>query len=60
LARDGYEQTNDCPSQLPLHGSCQVQVTFTPTANGPVTGFLVIPSSDIQGPNTITLTGSGK
>jgi phospholipase C len=59
LARDGYEQKNDCPQQLPLHESCQVQVTFTPTAKGPVTGFLVIPSSDIQGPNTITLTGSG-
>jgi len=31
-------QTNNCPSQLAPHGTCTVQITFSPTMLGPVQG----------------------
>lgn len=55
-----FAQTNNCPAQLPLNGSCQVTVTFKPTAQGTVKEFLTIPSSDIGGPNMVALNGAGK
>jgi phospholipase C len=55
-----FAQTNDCPAQLPLNGSCQVMVTFNPATAGAVTRYLDIPSSDVSGPNRILLTGTGQ
>jgi hypothetical protein len=36
----GFAQTNNCGSSLPADGSCQISVTFTPTASGNQTGTL--------------------
>ena len=51
---------NNCASPLPLNGSCQVTVTFSPTAAGTATGQLTIPSSDVEGPDLVRLNGLGK
>jgi FG-GAP-like repeat len=65
-----FAQTNNCGSSLPPNGSCQIQVTFTPSFAGSenaeldVTylraGTLKMPLSGIgiQGVNTVSLTPS--
>jgi hypothetical protein len=30
-----FSETNNCPSSLPVNGSCKIQVSFQPTAKGP-------------------------
>jgi len=35
-----FAQTNNCPNSLPVGNSCTVQVTFSPTAAGAVTGAI--------------------
>src|SRR5271155_5992135 len=52
-----FVQTNNCPAELPLYGSCSVMVTFKPSAAGPRTGLLVITSgTDIF---YVSLSGTG-
>jgi len=41
-ASGGFAQTNNCPAMLPAGSSCQVAVTFTPSATGTVTGALTV------------------
>jgi FG-GAP-like repeat/Abnormal spindle-like microcephaly-assoc'd, ASPM-SPD-2-Hydin len=54
-----FSQTNNCPSSLPVGGSCQIQVTFTPTAPGLANGKLSV-SDDAKGsPQTTSLSGTG-
>jgi hypothetical protein len=55
-----FAQTNNCPPQLPYGGTCQIQVTFSPTVSGAASDFLRIPSTDAGGPNTISLLGTGQ
>lgn len=52
-----FVQTNNCPAELPLYGSCRVMVTFKPSAAGLRTGLLVITS----GANLfyVSLSGTG-
>src|SRR5437588_132070 len=59
-----YSQQNNCgmgpfPTTLNAGGSCQVFVTFTPTASGTRTGSVTISTSDAGSPRTVLLTGSG-
>ena len=54
-----FSQQNNCPASLPVNGSCQIQVTFTPTMAGSRTAS---PSVSYQGhgsPQTISLGGVG-
>ena len=54
-----FSQTNNCPSILPVSGSCGIQVTFTPTDPGLVNGTLSV-TDDAQGsPQKVTLSGTG-
>lgn len=54
-----YAQTNNCPSSLGIGSSCQVQVTFTPTAGGARNGMLSITDNAPGSPHTVSLSGSG-
>lgn len=55
-----YSQVNDCPATLLPLQSCQVTVTFAPSADGVSTDELVVASSDVDEPTaTATLTGAG-
>jgi len=55
-----YTETDNCGAVLTAGETCTVNVTFTPKAVGPRNGVLTINDGDANGPQVITLTGSGK
>jgi 6-phosphogluconolactonase (cycloisomerase 2 family) len=54
-----FAQTNDCGSVLPFGASCNIQVTFTPTAGGVRSATLGISDNAPGSPQTVTLGGTG-
>jgi hypothetical protein len=57
-----FGQTNNCGTSVAASGSCTINVTFTPTATGPLTGTLTITdnSNGVAGSTqTVNLTGTG-
>ncbi len=54
-----FAQTNNCGTVPPSGGSCAIQVTFTPTAVGTLTGTVTITDSSPGSPHTAQLTGLG-
>ncbi len=55
----GYALSNGCTGTLPPGTSCQIGVTFTPTATGAKTGTVTITDSAKPGPQKVTLSGTG-
>jgi Beta-propeller repeat/Abnormal spindle-like microcephaly-assoc'd, ASPM-SPD-2-Hydin len=55
-----YAQTNTCGASLAASASCQIQITFTPTAAGNRTGALTIADDAFNSPQTLALTGTGE
>ena len=56
-ANFGY--TTTCGAGIGSGGRCTVNVTFTPTAVGPVTGQLTVTDNDPSSPQVTNLTGIG-
>lgn len=54
-----FAQTNTCGTSLAAGSTCEVIVTFSPTAPGTVTGSLTIEDGDPTSPQTVVLTGVG-
>jgi hypothetical protein len=56
----GFAQTNDCPvgGNLAPKSSCTINVTFTPTAQGTVSGTLSITDDGPGSPQSVALTGT--
>jgi len=54
-----FAETNTCPASLAAGATCDVSVTFTPTAKGTRKGFLVINDSDPASPQAVALSGTG-
>jgi hypothetical protein len=54
-----FSETNNCGTSLRAFGTCQLQVTFTPTAGGSRSGTVTITDNASNGPQTISLTGTG-
>ena len=54
-----FTQTNDCGSSLAAGSSCTVNITFTPTVTGSLTGTLVITDSAPGSPEIVSLSGTG-
>lgn len=55
-----FSQTNDCGSSLAAGGgSCTINVKFSPTSTGSLTGTLTINDSAAGSPQTVQLTGTG-
>jgi hypothetical protein len=54
-----YQQTNNCPAQLPTGSSCAINVTFSPTVAGTRNGMLSVSDNAASSPQTEPLTGSG-
>jgi uncharacterized repeat protein (TIGR01451 family) len=54
-----FGQTNNCGSTVNAGAFCVIQVTFTPSSSGLITGTLTINSSAAGSPHIITLTGTG-
>jgi hypothetical protein len=54
-----YGQTNDCGASLPPSGSCTITITFTPTAIGTRTGFVLVTDDARNSPQNVSLSGIG-
>ncbi len=61
-ASANFGETNNCGGSVATSGSCTINVTFSPTATGPLTGTLTITdnSNGVAGSTqTVSLTGTG-
>jgi hypothetical protein len=58
-ASGDFSQTTSCASSVAPEASCQINVTFKPTAAGARTGTLTIVDNAPGSPQTISLTGTG-
>ncbi len=54
-----YAVTNLCTAPLKAGRSCDVEVVFTPSANGPRNGALTITDNGTVSPVVVTLSGEG-
>ncbi len=54
-----YSQTNNCPTSLLAAANCTINVTFTPTKGGTLTGSLSVIDNAPNSPQTVALTGTG-
>jgi len=54
-----FSETNNCPSSLPVSGSCKIEVSFQPTAKGPASGKLSVTDDATGSPQTVALSGTG-
>jgi FG-GAP-like repeat/Abnormal spindle-like microcephaly-assoc'd, ASPM-SPD-2-Hydin len=55
-----FAETNNCGASVAAGGTCQISVTFTPTASGSRPGMLTIADSASGSPQVVTLTGTGQ
>ncbi len=55
-----FAETNSCPKTLDTGKNCAINVTFTPTAKGALSGTLSIKDSALSSIQKVTLTGTGK
>jgi len=54
-----FNQTNNCGSSLAVGASCNINVTFTPTAVGSRSGSVSVSDSAANSPQTAALSGTG-
>jgi hypothetical protein len=54
-----FAESNTCGSSVGAGLSCQISITFNPTASGAATGTLTITDSAPDSPQTVSLTGNG-
>jgi hypothetical protein len=55
-----FAETNNCGGSLAASGSCNLNVTFTPTASGTRPGTLTINDTGAGNPHTVALSGMGQ
>ena len=58
-ASGDFAQTNTCGSSLVAGATCNIAVTFTPTATGTRNGILTITDNATGSPQVVALSGSG-
>jgi hypothetical protein len=54
-----FSETNNCPESLTEGQSCDIQVSFTPTAKGSASGKLSVTDNATDGLQTVALSGTG-
>ena len=54
-----FEQSNNCPAQIPIGESCTVGVAFDPTSTGSKTAVLRITAGGGAAARSVTLSGTG-
>jgi len=52
-------QSNGCANSLAAGANCTLNVTFTPTATGVLTGALTVTDNAANSPQVVSLTGNG-
>jgi hypothetical protein len=58
-ATANFGETNTCDSSLASCASCPINVTFTPSASGSLTGTLSVTDNAVGSPQTLPLSGTG-
>ena len=58
-ASGDFTQTNNCSSSLAAKGSCTVNVTFSPSILGAITGALTFTDGATTSPQLVKMTGTG-
>jgi hypothetical protein len=58
-ASTNFGQTNMCNSSLASGASCTVNVTFSPSQTGDLTGTLSVADNAADSPQTVSLSGNG-
>ncbi|MNR71349.1 IPT/TIG domain protein [compost metagenome] len=59
VGNDSFGVSGSCPALLAVGGSCDLTVTFTPSAAGSRVGVLRLNTARSEGPIDIALSGSG-
>jgi phospholipase C len=59
VAEGDFSQVNNCGTGLAPGGSCTIDVTFTPTAEGPRNGSVTITDNAADSPQSAGLSGNG-
>jgi hypothetical protein len=59
VASGDFAQTNTCGSTVAAGASCTINVTFTPTAAGTLTGTVTVSSDAPDSPHVVSLSGTG-
>jgi hypothetical protein len=59
-ATGDFAETNTCGSSVAAGANCAISVTFTPVANGSLTGTLSINDDAAGSPQTVALKGTGQ
>jgi hypothetical protein len=54
-----FSETNNCGKSLPAHGSCQIQVTFSPQSTGDRSASLNVAYQGLVSPLAVPLHGIG-
>jgi hypothetical protein len=58
-ATTNFGETDDCGSMIAVGASCNIDVTFEPTAAGNLSGTLTIRDNATGSPQVVLLTGTG-
>jgi hypothetical protein len=58
-ASTNFAQTNTCNSTLASGANCTIEVTFSPSQTGNLTGTLSVTDSATGSPHTVALSGTG-
>lgn len=58
LTGNDFSETNNCPGTLQPTKFCTLNVAFSPTAAGPLTGSITVTDSDVTSPQVVNLTGT--
>ena len=54
-----FAQTDNCGSSVPASGNCTINVTFTPTLDGPRSAMISVTDDATGSPQSVSLTGTG-
>jgi PASTA domain len=54
-----FSQTNNCPAQVPVGGSCSASVQFKPTSNGLKSAILKVTTGGGGSATSVALSGTG-
>jgi hypothetical protein len=55
-----FAQKNTCGTSLAAHATCNISVTFKPTARGTRNGKVTLHDNATNNPQIVNLTGTGK
>jgi hypothetical protein len=58
-ASGNFSQTNNCGSSVAVNSSCTINVVFSPTQTGQLTGTLTITDNAVSSPQQVGLSGNG-